>query len=461
MDQRSKIAILGFGAEGKAMMKWLKKHEYNELTICDRNVDLREDLPQGVSTRLGEDYYLKDLTDFDVIFRTPGISYLTHEVQSAKARDVEVTSCSGFFVDQCPCQLVGVSGTKGKGTTSTLIYEMLKVSGRDVYLGGNIGEPPIKFLDKLKGDSVVVLEMSSFQLQDMKKSPHYSVLLNTTSDHLDYHADRGEYLAAKESLLAHQDEKGVAVLNDDYEYVDYYLPLVKGRKRLVSVRKKVKDGAYVDGGVIYYSCDGKAEKILPVADVALIGSHNLENILPAVVVAKEMGVSAKDIAKIVREFKGLPHRLEFVREVAGVRYYNDSFSTTPETSMAAVDSFDEPLALIAGGYDKGAEYDEWALKILTKPNLGLVVLIGATTDKMEKSLIEAEEKLGSVGEGGAEGSPTKILRRPDLEEAVLTAYKEIGDGGVVVMSPAAASFDMFKDYKQRGEIFRKVVGELR
>jgi UDP-N-acetylmuramoylalanine--D-glutamate ligase len=182
----------------------------------------------------------------------------------------------------------------------------------------------------------------------------------------------------------------------------------------------------------------------------------LENVLPAVVVAKELGVGTEDIAEVVREFEGLPHRLEFVRELNGVRYYNDSFSTTPDTSMAAVDSFDEPTVLIAGGSEKGADYSEWALKILVKPNLHTVVLIGDTAARMEDALLEAEKQLGE-----AEGSPTKILRRGDLEEAIMEAYAEASEGGVVVMSPATASFGLFKNYKERGERFKDAVLKLR
>lgn len=455
MDQRSKIAILGFGVEGRAVVNWLVAHEYGDLTVCDQNVDLKNEMPEGVSVQLGE-HYLNDLDDFDVIFRSPGIKYLDPHVQAAKLAGAEITSSTAFFIDQCPCPVVGVSGTKGKGTTATLIHLMLKKSGIDSYLGGNIGKPAIDFLDELKTDSIAVLELSSFQLQDLKKSPKYVVLLNTTTDHLDYHADNDEYLAAKEGLLVGQSSDGVAVLNKDYEYVKYYAPLVKGKTCFVSVNKKVEDGAFIDGGEIFYMNYEDAEKVMDVADVKLIGSHNLENVLPAVVVAKELGASTEDIAEVVREFEGLPHRLEFVRELNGVRYYNDSFSTTPDTSMAAVDSFDEPTVLIAGGSDKGADYSEWAMKILIKANLHTVILIGDTAVRMEDALLEAEKQLGE-----AEGSPTKILRRVDLEEAIMEAYAEVEEGGVVVMSPATASFGLFKNYKERGERFRDAVLKLR
>lgn len=456
MDQRSKIAILGLGVEGKAVLNYLIEHDYSEITVCDRKVDLEESLPPGVSANLGADCYLKDLDKFKVIFRSPGIPYFTPEIQAAKLTGVEITSATKFFMDQCPCPVIGVTGTKGKGTTSSLIYEMLKLNGEDVYLGGNIGNCPIEFLDDLKGGSLVVLELSSFQLQDLHKSPRYAVLLNTTADHLDYHADKDEYLQAKESLLAHQHTDAVAVLNKDYEYEKYYRPLVKGKLYEVSTKSKVLDGAFTQDGAIFYANYGDSEKICEVNEVMLVGSHNLENILPATVIAKELKVSTTNIVEVIRSFKNLPHRLQFVRELKGIKFYNDSYSTTPETSMAAVDSFENPTILIAGGYDKGLNYCNWAEKILTKESLHTVILIGQTADKMEQELINAEERLGE-----AIGSPTKILRRNSLEDAVVDAYAESEEDGIVVMSPATASFDMFKDYKERGNEFMAQVRKLK
>ncbi len=451
MDQRDKIAILGFGEEGKAVLKYLTGHGYHDVTVCDQNVDIKGALPEGVSANLGKDY-LGNLDEFQVIFRSPGIPFLTPQIQMAAKNGVFVTSCTDYFLDQCPCHVIGVTGTKGKGTTATLLFQILKKSGKKVFLGGNIGLPAMSFLDELKGGDLVVLELSSFQLQDVRKSPHYAILLNTTTDHLDYHADREEYMKAKENLLAHQGKKSVTVLNKDYEYVKYYEPLVKGKMLEVSCHGKVKDGAYVKDGKIFYN----KEEIMEVCDVKLIGAHNIENVLPAIVIAKEFGASNEDITHVVKTFPGLAHRLELVREVRGVKYFNDSFATTPETSMAAVDSFEEPTILIAGGSEKGLDYNEWAVKILTKPSLKIVILIGATAEKMEKALMAAEEKLGS-----AIGSPTKVLRRKDLDEALIDAYAEAEEGWVVVMSPAAASFGLFKNYKERGETFKDLVRKLR
>ena len=457
MDKQSNIAIIGFGDEGKSVLNYLTDHGYLNVTVCDQNVEIKETMPEGVSVRLGE-HYMEDLLDFNVIFRSPGIKYLDPQIQSAVKNGVEITSSTAFFLDQSPGHVIGVTGTKGKGTCSTLIYEMLKKSYKKVYIGGNIGIPAISFLDDLKGNDLVVLELSSFQLQDVQKSPHYAVLLNTTVDHLDYHADQDEYMSAKESLLANQHGGCVAVLNQDYPYVKYYEGLVKGKKLFVSVKDKVEDGAFIEDGEIFYAKYEDVEKICDVSDVALIGSHNLENVLPAIVIAKELLVPTEDIVSVIKSFKGLPHRLQETRTFNKVTYYNDSFSTTPLTSMAAVDSFEEPTVLIAGGYDKGADYGEWAVRILTKPSLHCVVLVGNTSAKMADEIEEAKSKLGE-----AEATPTKVLLAYDLKEAVTKAQKEaegFGADAVVVMSPASSSFDLYHDYKERGKKFMEIVKGL-
>ncbi len=544
MDQRSKIAVLGYGVEGKAMLDYLVKHKYDNITVCDQRVHLKEKMPDGVSVQLGE-CYLDNLENFDVVFRSPGISYLIPEIVKARLAGAEITSPTQYFLDNCPCIVVGVTGTKGKGTTSTLTYEILKEafekggyteregvytersgyterkdggterSGtekknsdakmaektaikittkengkkRHVYLGGNIGNSPIEFLDKLKGNDVVVLELSCFQLGDLKKSPHIAVLLNTTSDHLDYYPDRDEYLRAKELILLHQDEDDVAILNQDYEYSKYYESQVRGRLVWISPKGEDLSKGLDEEGAVYinsedgtanklimYSRNGQSMMVMPVRDVALIGSHNIENVCPAIAVAKEFGIKDKVIAKVIKKFSGLPHRLEFVRKLNNVSYYNDSFSTNPQTSMAAVDSFDVPTILIAGGSDKGLDYYEWARKILIKPSLQVVLLIGATSEKMWDAIETAEKKLKP-----GEGSPTLVVMCKDLKEALQKAKKyaagilkegSVGTGekiipgkgviktAVVVMSPAAASFDQFKDYKDRGKKFIEWTKEL-
>ena len=477
MNQHSKIAVVGYGLEGRAMVDYLVKHKYDNITVCDQNVKMKKKMHEGISVRLGKDY-LEGINDFDVIFRSPGVDHARPEFTQARVEGKRVTSITEYFLEQCAGTIVGVTGTKGKGTTSTLIYELLqehfKGGRKHAYLGGNIGIPAIEFLDKMNGGAVAVLELSCFQLGDVTKSPKIAVLLNTTSDHLDYYPDRGAYLRAKEFILTHQDSDDLAVLNADYPYMKYYLPLVKGGAQMVSVRgKKIENGVRVkgggskaggggDGGAIYHVIDGKEEKVMNVSDIALVGAHNLENVCPAIVVAKYFGVSNKAIVKVVKKFKGLEHRIEFVGSKKGVDYYNDSFSTNPQTSMAAAASFVEPTFLICGGSDKRLGYGAWARKLLTLENVKGVVLNGGTAMKMKKAL-DAAAKVG-----GRRG--TKVVVVDDLESAFAIA-RELAEaaaknvrarkGGankaVVVMSPAAASFDQFENYKKRGEKFGEMV----
>ncbi|MBU1992231.1 UDP-N-acetylmuramoyl-L-alanine--D-glutamate ligase [Patescibacteria group bacterium] len=438
MDKGAKIAVVGGGVEGRSVLEYLLKHGYKDLTLLDENEGFKNPY-KGVKTVLGP-AYLNGVENFDVVFRSPGITL--GKVANAKF----VTSSTKFFFEKCPCPIIGVSGTKGKGTCATLIKEML---GEKTHIGGNIGLPPLEFLDDLNEKSTVVLELSSFQLQDLAKSPHIAVLLNVTSDHLDYHADTFEYQEAKRSLLKYQTEKDFAILNRDHIYFDIYAGSTDGKLSQVSSKAKVYDGVYVEDGKIYHAKGGEAEKLMYVHEIGLVGPHNIENVLPAIAVGALMGVNNNKIADAVRNFKGLPHRIEFIRQLKNVRYYNDSCSTTPDTSIAGVYSFDEPLILIAGGSEKGADFTEWGQKLCTKENLQTVILIGETAEKLEEALVNA------CGD-----NPLKIVRRKDLEEATVEAYALAEPGSVVLLSPGCASFDMFKDYKERGEAFKSAVEGL-
>ncbi|MFA7662594.1 MAG: UDP-N-acetylmuramoyl-L-alanine--D-glutamate ligase [Patescibacteria group bacterium] len=440
INSHSKIAILGFGVEGIATYDYLISKNITDITICDLNE--KAEIPVGAKSILGQNY-LDSLESFEIIFRSPGIKFFDQKIQQAKNAGVEITSATKFFFENCPCKIIGVSGTKGKGTTSTLIYEILKNAGRDVYLGGNIGDPAIIFLDKLTPDSLVVLELSSFQLQDLEMSPQISVLLNTTQDHLDYHQDREEYLEAKSSLVRFQTKDDLAIFNSDYEYNERYAKLTPAEIKFVSSQTKT-NGAYQQAGKIYV---GNAE-IVSISEIGLLGKHNWENVMPAILVAQRLGVDQQIIHSSITNFKGLPHRLELIREIDQVKFYNDSFSTNPETSIAGVKSFSVPLVLIAGGYDKGLDYTLWAQEISQSQNLKAVCLIGNLADKMNELL--------------KNNSTLKIIKCSTLGEAVEKGYQELSDtGGVILLSPAAASFDMFKNYKDRGYKFIEAVSDLK
>jgi UDP-N-acetylmuramoylalanine--D-glutamate ligase len=440
-DKNSKIAIAGFGVEGEAVYRYLERHGYKNIVIFDEK-------------KKGEKIKnIFDFDDFDIIFRSPGIHKNNPALIKARKKGKVITSASRLFFEMCPCRVIGVTGTKGKGTTSTLVYKILKEASKDAYLGGNIGKCPLGFLDSLRNDSIVVLELSSFQLHDLEKSPEIAIVLKTTSEHLDYHKDREEYLSAKESIVKYQSTSDIVIVNKDYEYSKRFLAHTPAGKLLVSRKSAVENGAFVKDNKIYSSKEGKNKEICNTDEVGLTGPHNLENILPALAAAEYMLISRDIIRSVIRQFKGLPHRLEFIKEVDGVKYYNDSFSTTPETCIAAIQSFTEPLVLIAGGSEKYADYSELGKAVIKQKNLKTIVLMGETAENIEKSIKEVAKKM-------PDGIKQKIIHAKNYMEAFEKAGTGAEKNGTVLFSPASASFDMFRNYKHRGETFRKWVESL-
>lgn len=422
------IAVLGIGIEGESTAEFLKS-KGAEVVQLDKSKDKN---------------YLDDLNQYDLVVRTPGlkISELAKKVDSAK-----ITSQTRLFFDLCPCPIIGVTGTKGKGTTSSLIYEMLKKQGKNAYLGGNIGRPPLDFLDKLSPQSVVVLELSSFQLQDMTKSPHIAVMLMTTSEHLDYHKDTNEYVDVKRNILRFQNSSDFAVINRDYPASlesDIYSV---GRIYYVSRERDGFEGCFIGDDALWLLKDGKKERVISNSEIRIPGKHNLENACAACMAADLSGVAIENMAEVLKTFKGLEHRIELVRELGGVRYYDDSFSTTPETAIAAIEAFNEPKILILGGSSKGSDFSELG-QIISDPknNVKAIIGIGVEWQKI-KEKIKTEKLL-------VEGAK-------NMEQIVKAASKIAEDGDVVLLSPACASFDMFKNYKDRGEQFKRQVEILR
>lgn len=432
-EKHNLIAILGYGIEGQALFSYFKNKGFKKITVFDEN-----------SSDPKFKHVISELDKYDFVYRSPGIHKDHIELVKAKNTGSIISSSTQYFFDNCPCKIIGVTGTKGKGTTSSLIYEILKEAGEDVYLGGNIGQSPLEFLDDLKENSLVVLELSSFQLHDITKSPHIAVVLNTTSDHLDYHKDREEYLSAKEGIVKYQTENDVLIINDDYPYKDRYIQLSKGKIFKVSRIKITENGAYIKDNQIALIDNGIVHYICKTDEVGLIGPHNLENIMPASVACYKLGTSVETIRKVVKTFMGLPHRLELIQEVNGVKYYNDSFSTTPETCIAAIQSFSTPLILIAGGSEKNSDYKELGKVISETANLKLVILMGETAKRINEAI----------------GSSQKVVIVNSYQEAFDLAHNKAVTGDTVLMSPASASFDMFKNYKNRGDTFRKWVESL-
>ncbi len=425
-----KIAVVGFGLEGEASAKYLKEHGA-DVTVLDK--------------KQGEDY-LENLNQYDLVVRSPGvkISTLAQYVQSEK-----ISSQTKLFFDLCPSKIIGVTGTKGKGTTASLIYEMLKKQGIDAYLGGNIGKPPFEFLDKLSPQSVVVLELSSFQLLDLEKGPHIAVMLMTTSEHLDYHKDVEEYINAKRNILRFQEPDDIAILNRDYPATNESDIYTNGRVFYVSTERGVNgEGCYVKDKAVRLYINGEEEKIIDSKEVLLPGRHNLENVCAAVLAARLSGVSKANIVSVLKTFKGLEHRLELVSTVKGVRFFDDSFSTTPETAIAAIQAFKEPEILILGGSSKNSDFSELGQVISKAENIKAIIGIGLEWERI-KSKIKNHESRIMVIEGAK-----------DMKTVVAAASKIALPGDVVLLSPACASFDMFKNYKDRGEQFKEEVMRL-
>ncbi len=426
--KNKKIAVIGKGIEGEASFRFFKKVGAS-VDILDKNQ--------------GEDY-LRNLDDYDLIVRSPGVKHSLLKVNKDK-----ITSQTKLFFDFCPGEIIGITGTKGKGTTTSLIYEILKKQGIDAYLVGNIGKPPLDILDKLTPQSKVVFELSSFQLLDLDKSPHIAVLLMVTSEHLDYHKNLEEYIEAKRNILKFQSEKDFAIINRDYPSANEADILTKGKIFQISTEQDVlENGAFIKDNAIWYKRDGEEEFVCETSQVLLPGKHNLENVLPAIIVSKIYNTSNETIISTLENFKGLEHRLELAREIGGVKYYDDSFSTIPETAIAAINAFDSPEILILGGSGKKSDFKTLGKIISENKNIKAIIGIGEEWKRIKQEISDPNHRMIIV-----EGAK-------NMQQIVLAASKIAKAGDVVLLSPACASFGMFKNYKDRGDQFKKEVGKL-
>lgn len=445
-----KIALLGLGEENLALLEFLVSCGVKNITVCDKKGRKEpgtlnhkfKDIP--INWILGEGY-LENLNQFEIIFRTPGIPYLHEKIQEAQKMGVEISSQTKLFFKLCPCPIIGVTGTKGKGTTTALIGEILKKAGKDVYIGGNIGQPPIDFIDKLTKDNIVVLELSSFQLQDIDRSPHIAVVLDIKVDHLDIHKNEAEYIEAKRNIIKYQKKDDFAVINADYYTSIEFAASTEAKVFWFSRRKSVDMGAFILRNEIILKTEEKEIILANKKDLKLRGEHNLENILAAVISGYFGGANLESIKKTIEEFKGLEHRLELVKEIDGIKFYNDSFSTTPETTIAAIKSFSEPIILLVGGSEKRSDYSNLAMAI-KESTVKSIISIGLTSKRIVESI--ADNKIDVVD------------NIQNLNQAVKISKEKAKPGDVVLLSPASASFDRFKNYKERGKIFKEEVLSL-
>jgi len=425
--KNKKILIVGNGVEGKAAFKYLKKSLPNSI------LDVIDQKDGG--------NYLDKQKEYDLAIKSPGVK--------AELIKIPYTTATNIFMSNAKGKVIGITGTKGKSTTTTLIYEMLKQQGKDAYLGGNIGQSPLDFIDNLNDDSWTVLEMSSYQLSDLKKSPHIAVVLMITSEHLDYHQTQQSYVDAKRNILKFQSESDFAVINKDYPASHESDVHTLAKIFRVSREREVGDGCFVDGQNIWLSRDGKKEKIIEIGKIKLLGRHNLENVCAVSCTAILAGVSIKNIAKVLEEFKGLEHRLEFVDEKNGIMFYNDSLATVPEATIEAIEALPDTETLIAGGFDRGLDYSGLA-QYLIKGRLKTLILFPPTGERIWNEIIKVT----------SEGSRPEKFDVKTMEQAVRIANAETTPGKIVLLSPASASFGIFKNYKDRGEQFKKAVSAI-
>jgi len=455
-----KLALLGLGMGNLALAKFLLSKGNFDITVCDyrtkKGLGIRyQGLGGRVKWKLAKNFK-KDLYKFDVLLRSPGWPLWCSSIKEALSlnKNIVLTSPIRLFFDWSPGKIIGVTGTKGKGTTASIIYEMLK-NKKNVYLGGNIGTAPFDFFKKLNKKSLVILELSSFQLEDLHKSPQVAVITNITKEHLlaadpsnpNYHLSLSEYRKAKERLIKHQTNRDVTIINADDDCCQVLLQKNQPKKYLFSAKKSLPSGCFIKDNDIVLRVGGGRLVLGETDKIKLRGRHNLANICAASLAAYLTGAKIGSIKKVIKNYKGFEHRLELVREVRGVKYYNDSAATTPEATITAIKSFEEPIILILGGADKGVGFGNLAKEIVKK-KVKSVILIGQTSFKIAREL--SKKKYSNITK--VKGRDSKVLTK-----AVREAKKQAEPGDVVVFSPACASFDLFNNYKERGEKFRNLI----
>lgn len=450
LDEKQ-VAIIGMGVSNIPLLDYF--YDKNaKVTVFSTNV-LSDEIMEKINkyryeVELGEDN-LSRLKGFDIIFRSPSALPTKHEFQSAVKKGAILTSEIEMVLKLAPCKIIGVTGTEGKTTTTSLIYEICKKAGYNCFLGGNIGKPIFTKINQMKPEDIVILELSSFQLMGMTVSPNIAVVTNVFPDHLNVHKSYEEYQDAKKSIFRNQTEEGIVILNKDNEITEKFADEVKGKTIFFSSTKKLKNGYVYDreDGFIKKCTDGKCEKILNKNDIKLRGVHNYENICSALA-ATETVASKEAQIEAVKNFKGVEHRLEFVREIDGVKYYNDSIGTSPASTIAGLNAFDENIILLAGGSDKGLDYKEIGEVIAKK--VGTLILTGPTAQKIEEATKQALSEEKSI----------EIIHTNNLEESVKVAKEKARSGDIVLLSPASASFDAFKNFEERGNYYKTLVNNL-
>ena len=447
------VAIIGLGVSNMPLLSYMKDKKANVTIFAetdenkiDKNI-LNTINKYKYETSFGKDA-LSKLKNFDIIFRSPSCLPTRKELVEEKQRGAIVTTEIEMLMKLAPCKIIGITGSDGKTTTTSLVYSILKKAGYKTYLGGNIGFPIFTKLDEITPEDVIVLELSSFQLMGMEQSPNIGVITNITPNHLNIHKDYQEYIDAKKNIFKYQQESDIVVLNYDNEITRKCIKEANSKVVLFSGKEKIENGFIVDNNTIKQCEDGVRKHILDTSEVLLRGEHNYENIATALATTKTL-VNMDTAIQAVKEFKAVEHRLEFVKEINGSKWYNDSVSSSPTRTIAGLNSFSEDIILIAGGYDKNLDYTPIAKPILDK--VKTLILSGQTSGKIFEAVKREEEK---------EEKNIDIYMCETLEETVNLAKKLSKPGEVVLFSPASASFDLFKNFADRGEKFKNLVNQL-
>ena len=441
--QGKKIAVLGLGVSNRPLVRLLLEFGC-DVVGCDRtpreklDAEVLELETMGCKLHVG-DNYLEDV-EADILFRTPGMHPGNPAIEALRSRGAEVTSEMEVFFEVCPCTLLAVTGSDGKTTTTTLVSEMLKAAGKTVWLGGNIGTPLLPLVRQMKAEDYAVVELSSFQLMDMKRSPARAVVTNLAPNHLDVHKDMEEYVEAKKNIFRYQEENGLLILNADNAITAGF----KGNGTTRFFSRQGKGYVQLENGIITRG----GEKVLPVADILIPGVHNIENYMAAIAMVEGL-VADETIRHVARTFGGVEHRIELVRIKDGVRFYNDSIASSPSRTIAGLRSFSEKVILIAGGYDKHIPYDVLGPEICAHVKK---LFLGGATGKLIQEAVENCPEY--------DANALEIIDCETFEPAVRAAAAAAESGDIVLMSPASAAFDQFKNFMVRGEFYKKLVKEM-
>lgn len=455
-----RVAVLGLGISNMPLIKFLNRLGVKDVIAFDLKDDaetvnkVNAMSADGLISEfhIGSDYMSHLPGCADVVFKTPIVRFDTPELLKAEEMGAMVTSEIEVLMQLCPCTIFGITGSDGKTTTTTVISKLLSQSGkRKVWVGGNIGTPLLSFLPEMSSDDIVVLELSSFQLMNIKVSPEVAVITNISPNHLDVHKSYEEYIDAKASIFKFQGASNTVILNNDNDVTYGFKENISGNIKMFSYSARVDAGAWLENGKIYYSDENEIVEVMSRDTIRLLGKHNVENYLAAISAVYEY-VTIDDIKSVAAEFAGVAHRMQFVRELNGVKYYNSSIDSSPNRTINALSVFDRKnIVLIAGGKDKNIPYDDIGAPIADK--VKVLILTGPTAEKIEKAVLDEFKKRDSCPD-------IKIIHCKSYEEAVKNAYENADFGDNVVLSPASTSFDMFRNFEERGNCFADFVKKL-